>query len=138
MKKTPVVAGASLSLYSIIAGEVELMGQANLRLWSGDLRFWGLTKVLGGNAQDRADCGGAECIDIWSNVGLEQKAKRSGEIVALRANRRFLRRAQDRLFDCASRDETATGSAQDDNFYITQSLKLKLYVDTPRISRGHR
>jgi hypothetical protein len=56
MKKTPVVAGASLSLYSIIAGEVELMGQANLRLWSGDLRFWGLTKVLGGNAQDRADC----------------------------------------------------------------------------------
>jgi hypothetical protein len=47
-----------------------------------------------------------------------------GEIgeIALRANRRS--------FDCASRDETARGSAQDDNFYITQSLKLKLYVDT--------
>jgi hypothetical protein len=30
MKKTPVVAGASLSLYSIIAVAGELMGQANL------------------------------------------------------------------------------------------------------------
>jgi hypothetical protein len=29
MKKTPVVTGASLSLYSIIAGRLELMGQAN-------------------------------------------------------------------------------------------------------------
>ena len=29
---------------------------------------------------------------------------------------RFLRQAQDRLFDCASCDETARGSAQDDTF----------------------
>jgi hypothetical protein len=29
MKEAPVVAGASLSLYSIIAGEMELMGHAN-------------------------------------------------------------------------------------------------------------
>jgi hypothetical protein len=28
------------------------------------------------------------------------------------------------------RDETARGSAQDDNFYINQSLKLKLYFDS--------
>jgi hypothetical protein len=41
MKKTPVVAGASLSLYSIIAGEVELVGQPNLLVWSGDLSFGG-------------------------------------------------------------------------------------------------
>ena len=33
-------------------------------------------------------------------------------------------------FDCASRDETAGGSAQDDNFYVNQTLKLDLYVDT--------
>jgi hypothetical protein len=45
MKKTPVVTGASLSLYSIIAGRVELMGQANSLVWSGDLRFWGLTAI---------------------------------------------------------------------------------------------
>src|SRR6266481_22634 len=46
---------------------------------------------------------------------------------ALRANRGSLRQAQGRLFDCASRDETATGSAQDDNFYFLRSLKFKLY-----------
>jgi hypothetical protein len=37
------------------------------------------------------------------------------KVPALRANRRS--------FDCASRDETARGSAQDDNFYINPSLK---------------
>jgi hypothetical protein len=35
------------------------------------------------------------------------------------------------FFDCASRDETARGSAQDDSFYILQSLNFRLYVDTP-------
>jgi hypothetical protein len=45
------------------------------------------------------------------------------KVLALRANRRS--------FDCASRDETARGSAQDDNFYILRSLKFGLYVDTP-------
>ncbi len=32
------------------------------------------------------------------------------------------RRADRRSFDCASRDETARGSAQDDTFYINPSL----------------
>ena len=40
------------------------------------------------------------------------------------------RRANRRSFDCASCDETARGSAQDDTFYIKQSLTLGLYVDT--------
>jgi hypothetical protein len=40
-------------------------------------------------------------------------------------------RANSRYFDCASRDETARVSAQDDNFYIAQSFRLKLYLDTP-------
>ena len=53
------------------------------------------------------------------------------KVLALRANRRSLRQAQGRLFDCASRDETARVSARDDNFYVNQSLKLELYVDTP-------
>ncbi len=48
------------------------------------------------------------------------------KVLALRANRRSLRQAQGRLFDCASRDETPRVSAQDDNFYVNQSLKLRL------------
>jgi hypothetical protein len=40
------------------------------------------------------------------------------KVAALRANRRS--------FDCASRDEAATGCAQDDNFYINQSFKFML------------
>jgi hypothetical protein len=35
-------------------------------------------------------------------------------------------RARRRSFDCASRDETARGSAQDDTFYINPSLSLRL------------
>jgi hypothetical protein len=49
--------------------------------------------------------------------------KKLEEVPALRANRRS--------FDCASCDETARGSAQDDNLYLYRSIKLKLYVDTP-------
>jgi len=41
-----------------------------------------------------------------------------------------IRRANRRSFDSASRDETARGSAQDDNSSINQSLTLNLYVDT--------
>ncbi len=64
-------------------------------------------------------------------MGLERRGKQYGKSIgALRANRRSLRQAQGRLFDCASRDETARVSARDDNFYVNQSLKLELYVDT--------
>src|SRR5260370_9210148 len=38
--------------------------------------------------------------------------------------------ANRRSFDCASRDETARGSAQDDNFYINPLPMLTLCVDT--------
>jgi hypothetical protein len=50
--------------------------------------------------------------------------------LAHRANRRSFDCAQDRLFDCASRNETARRFAQDDNFYINHPLALNLYVDT--------
>jgi hypothetical protein len=40
--------------------------------------------------------------------------------LALRANRRS--------FDCSSRDETARGAAQDDSFYIVQSLNMSIHL----------
>jgi hypothetical protein len=42
--------------------------------------------------------------------------------------------AQDRLFDCASCDKAARGSAQDDSFVVMDQmlLKLLLYVDVAR------
>ena len=35
-----------------------------------------------------------------------------------------------RSFDCASCDEAARGSAQDDSFVVDQILRSRLYVDT--------
>jgi len=35
---------------------------------------------------------------------------------------RFFRQAQDRLFDCASRDETARSSAQDDSVWVGMTV----------------
>ena len=59
--------------------------------------------------------------------------KRHSECLKLRANRRFLRQAQDRFFDYVSRDETASDSAQDDNSYIDQFfVAFNTYHDGPR------
>jgi len=60
-----------------------------------------------------------------------KRAEEMEKVPAVRATRRSLRPAQVRLFDCASRDETARGSAQGDNVSINSSFKLKLDVDTP-------
>jgi hypothetical protein len=54
---------------------------------------------------------------------LEWIVKNIEKVFVLLANRRS--------FDCAFRDETARGSAQDDSFYILSSLNFRLYVDTP-------
>jgi hypothetical protein len=62
-------------------------------------------------------------------------AKRYGAVSVLQAKPRSLRHAQGRLFDQASCDETASGSAQDDNFDFCSSLKLRLYRYTMMV--GH-
>jgi hypothetical protein len=60
----------------------------------------------------------ARVYQEWSDVDWSEVAKELEKVPALRANHRS--------FDCGSRDETARASAQDDNFYINPSLKLKL------------
>src|SRR6202035_5690089 len=70
---------------------------------------------------------------LIQHVGWERRQKVENMSV-LQANRRSLRRAEGRLFDCASRGETARGSAQEDNFfifnhfYIPQSLPILDHV----------
>ena len=54
-------------------------------------------------------------------------------------NRRFLRQAQDRLFDCASRDETARGFAQDDTSFgerLIRSAFIRCALDEEGVERG--
>ena len=48
-----------------------------------------------------------------------------GKGLRLQANRRSLRQAQGRLFDCASRDKTARGYAQDDTSSKNQAYCLR-------------
>jgi hypothetical protein len=52
----------------------------------------------------------------WGTVADVVKAKE--KVLARGANRRS--------FDCAFCDETARGSAQNDTFYINQSLTLRI------------
>jgi len=48
------------------------------------------------------------------------------------------RRANRRSFDCASCDETARGSAQDDTFYSKQSLRLDtFYISSNYLRLGY-
>jgi hypothetical protein len=51
------------------------------------------------------------------------------EVSAVLASSRSLRQAQGRLFDFASRDETARAFAQDDSLYLRQSLTVNLCAD---------
>jgi hypothetical protein len=86
MKKTPVLAGASLSLYSIsiIAGRVELMGHADSLDWGEDLGFWGLTRVWAG-----AQCGadgealGKAGASLTETIDRQCKSRKSGRNVRI-------------------------------------------------------
>ncbi len=57
--------------------------------------------------------------------GVGELMEAIGRCAAERRNRRFLRQAQDRLFDFASRDETARSSAQDDTSLQIRRLTKK-------------
>jgi hypothetical protein len=77
------------------------------------------TATISPDSSSRARLGG---MDIQVDVEGTEWVENQERVSALRAD--------SRSFDCASRDETARGSAQDDNFYLIQSVTSYLYADT--------